>query len=183
VTSRKRNALSTTAHHEAGHAVAAYYLGQSIRHASIQPKEGSRGHVLHYPLKFASQHGEFDDSLRGIHRAECRIIICLAGPLAQRKFAPRSQWRAGGGGMFETGSDFDTVADFLIRIGGADQKARELYSALLWRRAELLVDLRWKEIQAVAADLLEHRRLTARGVKSAIDRALGLKPVVLIEGR
>lgn len=107
----------------------------------------------------------FDDSLRGIDRAEKRIIILYAGPLAVRKLAPRSRWRRGGS------SDFEVVRMFMLHLQGEDDKYNILYAKLVWRRAELLVEHRWKDICAVADGLLEHRTLDQAGVYAVILRA------------
>lgn len=129
-----------------------------------------------YPLKFATD-GVFDDSLQGIHRAECRIITAYAGPIAQRAYAPRSPWRACGGGHLEPGTDFDVANDLLFRLAGSDELERNLLSKLLWRRAELLVQHRWRVIEAVAKRLLEVGRLTRREVFEIRAETLGLAPV------
>jgi hypothetical protein len=57
-----------------------------------------------------------------------------------------------------------------------DKNYSALYSNLLWRRAELIVDHEWKAVEAVAAELLKHRTLKPDEVRAAIDRAHGLKP-------
>jgi hypothetical protein len=150
-----------TAFHEAGHAVAAFCVRQKVRKASIVPKMDTLGHVVHSPLKFGDN-GLFDDSPRGIDRAEKRIVICYAGPLASRKFQPRSRWKLGGSG------DFDTARMLMAHLQGPDDKYNTLYSKLLWRRAELLVDFRWPEINAVAEALIEHRTLDADALEAAI---------------
>ena len=80
---------STVAYHEAGHAVAAFYLGQNIRKVTILPYGDSRGHYLRRRRRRTVEgRGMFDES-------SCKIfadIICLyAGQLAQRRFAaPKS---------------------------------------------------------------------------------------------
>jgi hypothetical protein len=161
---RERN----TAIHEAGHAVASYFLHHRILRATIVPKPGSLGHVRHTRLKFSDQ-GMFDDSLRGTDRAEKHIVICYAGPLAARKFAPRSQWRQSGI------IDFDIASELFSHLDTHDDEYNRLYAKLLWRQAQLLVDLRWREINAVADDLVQHRTLNADGVRAAIHRSLGVK--------
>jgi len=153
-----------TAIHEAGHAVAAFYLHQRIRRATIVPRADSLGHVAHFPVKFADQ-GLFDDSRRGIDRAEKRVVILYAGPLASRKLAPRSRWRRGGSW------DFEGVRVLMSHLQGNDDKYNTLYAKLIWRRAELLVEHRWKDICAVADALLEHRTLYQAGICAAILRA------------
>lgn len=164
--------LERTAYHEAGHAVASYFLHVKIKAVTIIPSEETLGQLTHPPLHFGRQ-GVFDDSVRGINRAERHVIVLLAGPLAERKFAPHSRWR------LHAGSDFDSMGELFGRIQGEDDEAATLYGRLLWRRAQRLVELRWKDIGAVAQALLEHKRLDAAGVDTAICRAHGLKPLTL----
>jgi ATP-dependent Zn protease len=155
--------LVGTAHHEAGHAVASIYLRQRIVRATIVPKKDSLGMVTAARLKFADHH-IFDCSPRGIDRAEKRIIICYAGPLASRKFAPRSRWK-------DTGSsDFEIATDLLSHLQVPDDKCNVLYAKLLWRRAECLVEHHWKDICAVAKALLERRTLDQTDVIDVMSR-------------
>jgi hypothetical protein len=88
---RERNA----AIHEAGHAAASYFLRHKIRYVTIIPKSGSLGYTSRAPMKFVHR-GVFDDSPRGVDRAEKYIVICFSGPFASRKLAPRSMWAVGG---------------------------------------------------------------------------------------
>jgi hypothetical protein len=150
--------------HEAGHAVAAFFQHQRIVRATIIPTTEWLGHVLHSPLKFADR-GMFDESLRGIDRAEKRIVVLFAGPIAARKFEQRSHWRMVGR------SDFDSAAKMFSYLESDDDEYNRLYGKLLWRRAELLVQLRWPEINAVADELVRHRTLDLDGVRAAIERA------------
>jgi ATP-dependent Zn protease len=85
----KQKVLENTAYHEAGHAVAAHYRHVKIQRATIVATADYLGCVSHAPIQFAKD-GEFDDSLRGIDRAERSIIVCYAGPLASRKFQPQA---------------------------------------------------------------------------------------------
>jgi len=171
--STRPDPLRVTAIHEAGHAVASYFLHVKIKAVTIIPAEDALGEVTHPPIRFASSPGVFDDSVRGIDRAERHIIVLWAGQLAQRKHAPRSRWRVSGS------ADREAAMKLFWHITSADEKARNLQSALLWRRAELLVEQHWKSILAVADALLEHKTLDADGVRAAVDRAHGLKPLAL----
>jgi hypothetical protein len=172
----KSRQLIDTAHHEAGHAVAAYYQHVNIRYVTINPEKDSLGHVRNTRVQFGRD-GVFDDSLRGIDRAERRIVVLYAGPIASRKLSPRSRWRVGGS------SDFDIARDLFTHIDSPDQKYRNLYAALLWRRAELIVETRWKDIRAVAAALLKQRMLDRKAVSNVIDSANGLKPMSFSSAR
>jgi hypothetical protein len=161
--------LKRTAFHEAGHAVAAFYLLVRIKHVTIIPTADTLGHMKGTRVQFTRQ-GVFDDSLRGTDRAGRHIMVCWAGQLAQRKLAPHSRWRLDGAG------DTDLAMELFSHIDSHDEKARNLQVALLWRRTQLLVELRWKEIQAVAAALLRRKTLKADDIREVVKEALGLKP-------
>lgn len=165
-------ALRLTAIHEAGHTVAAYYLNVRIEHVTIVPAKDYRGRLKHTAVRFG-RHGLFDDSVRGTDRAERHIMVCYAGELAQRKLAPRSKWHIGGS------DDNQRAMDLFWHIASADEKTRNLHLALLWRRTEVLVEVRWKDIQAVAAALLKHGTLDADEVAVTIAEANGLRPFTL----
>jgi hypothetical protein len=165
----RKNDLADTAHHEAAHAVAGFALGVKMKYVTIIPKDDSLGHLRREAVRWG-QEGLFDDSPRGIARAECHIVTFLAGPLASRRFSPGSRWRIGGS------SDFDSAELLLDRIGGHDAKHRDLYGKLLWRRSECLVEQRWKEVQHLAAVLLKHETLDANRVRDEIGRSHGLEP-------
>jgi hypothetical protein len=163
----KSDNLAQTAHHEAGHAVAAFYQGIRIRHVTIVPTKDALGHVKNHKVLWATN-GMFDDSPRGVDRAERHIICLFAGPIAQRKFRRASRWRRAGG------QDFPAATELLVRICDEDDECQRLYSKLLWRRAELLVKFYWKDIKAVARELLKRRTLKGNDVVEAINRAHGI---------
>jgi hypothetical protein len=171
--STRADPLRGTAIHEAGHAVASFHLHVKIKAVTIIPAGDALGHMRHAPIAFTRDGITFDDSEKGVARTERRIILLWAGPLAERKFAPRSRWRVGAAG------DFATMDELFFRIQGADNEAARLYGKLLQRRAQLLVEHRWQDIVAVADALLEHKALDAHGVSDAILRAHGIKPLVL----
>jgi hypothetical protein len=75
--------------HEAGQAVVAFFQHQRIVRATIIPTTDTLGHVLHAPLKFADR-GMFDESLRGIDRAEKRIWQPAA---ANRQAFQQGDWQ------------------------------------------------------------------------------------------
>lgn len=156
----------STAIHEAGHAVVAFFLRVRIKYVTIMPdkKRGTLGHVRQHPVRFARQ-GVFDDSLRGVDRAERYILVLFAGQIAQRKHAPRSRWRDGGS------TDREKAMELFWRICSNDERARKLYLRLLWRKAECYVDAHWSAIQAVARELIARTTLTAEQSADVILRS------------
>ena len=104
------------AYHEAGHAVIALGFGESVRRATIKPRAGSRGQV----------------TLGGRQCGETALYITLAGPLAQRRFAPRSNWLTG---------DFAVAEKMIFGKGSSGTAAvKEKYLTAMVASAEQIVD-------------------------------------------
>ena len=93
-----------TAFHEAGHAVVAWRRGLKVHSATIVPTKDYSGMVRRGSLGVRL---DIDGSNRARLRAESAIVVCLAGPAAQRRHNPRS-WRAymGVSMIIETGPLF-----------------------------------------------------------------------------
>jgi hypothetical protein len=94
-TTKSARVAWTTAYHEAGHAVAAFFLGLRIGRAGItivpNKKEGAAG-TAHIPPDL-KDNPEYLTLPRTYLRIENFAVMCLAGDRAQRKFAPRSRSR------------------------------------------------------------------------------------------
>jgi hypothetical protein len=169
---RGSHSSEAVAHHEAGHAVTAIVLRTPIKSVTIVPAPGALGQLKHRPIHWGGRDGEFNSTPHGIDRAERHIMVSMAGPLASRKFLPGSHWRRTGN------SDFDSVRVLFTHIiSGPDPEYLRLYFGKLWRQAELLIDDNWKEIRAVAAELLKRGTLDKDAVRDAIDRARGIEPI------
>ncbi len=81
--------LRATAYHEAGHMVAAWRMHVKIHTATIVPTEDYEGCVHHEsPLRGIKL--DVDGSDRAEIKANKMVLICLAGPAAQRHYNPRS---------------------------------------------------------------------------------------------
>ena len=169
---RKRLEVKATAIHEAGHAVAAYFLRVRIKHVTIAAADDYLGKVTAQPVRFG-RHGVFDDSVAGTDRAERHIMVCFAGSFAERKFAPRSHWRIG------ASADNSLAMELFSHVAHPDEKVRNLQLALLRRRTESFVEGRWKQICAVAEKLLTAPTLSADQVAATIDESMGLEPFKL----
>jgi hypothetical protein len=105
-----------TAFHEAGHAVACRRLGLKVRSASTVPEGDSAGRVVHRD-PWRGINLEWNDSARADRRAKAVIIMCLAGPEAQRRYSPRS-WR-----FVHGASDRAAVVDLALRMNGSNEAA------------------------------------------------------------
>jgi hypothetical protein len=141
------NQRQIAAYHEAGHAVIALALSVTRLHVSIEPKGSSLGRVVHLGLP-----GPDDDSA---------ILISLAGPLAQRRFAPDSEWPT---------NDLAAVDEIVAaRVGTAAERAENLAS--LCDHAVRIVDHFWEDITVTANALLKRTTMTGDEITSEIRAA------------
>lgn len=159
--------LEPTAYHEAGHAVASWCLHVPIRHVTIISDDTSAGHVQNHKMnRRTALNIELDDRFSlGRLRAEKLVMVAMAGPLAQERYAPRSvrYWHGGG--------DRDAITELLIRYadtlpdGSLDCRA---HGKLLKQWTRTLLENNWYLVEAVAAALLERRRLSGSETRDVI---------------
>ena len=142
------NQRTIVAHHEAGHAVVALALAIKGLHVSIQPSGDSLGRVTLHELPAPD-----DDSM---------VFISLAGPFAQWRFAPDSNWLT---------SDITNVEQIVARRGGTRAETKA-HLASLCGHAVRIVDYFWYDIKVVAEALLEHTTMTGDEITSAIRSAM-----------
>jgi cell division protease FtsH len=153
-----------TAYHEAGHAVAMYWLSLPIASATIIPdKEAGSAGAAHG----ARFHPTPD-------RLEKEIIIMLAGPHAQRKHTGRSDHRG-------ATQDYRRAVKFAFRrfgerreLGDVEEELRSVVGAYLryldlWTARN--VSLWWPAIEAVAAALLKRETLSGRQIRGILREA------------
>jgi hypothetical protein len=170
----ERRELKATAHHEAGHAVAAWYLGllksksNSIR-LTIKADDaaGSLGHFVGDRIpKWYSPDSKMTDRIR--LRAERHIVVSLAGQLAEARFL---------GEQPEFGSDGDNknAAMFASHLFTSDEVI-DAYLRFCWCRAKELVEVRWQAIEIVASRLLERETLSMDDLTEAIAAARPRRP-------
>jgi ATP-dependent Zn protease len=152
--------LQATAHHEAGHAVAAWRKGLRFKHVTIEPnaEAGSLGHLLHSSAKWFNP--EIDQSDRAILHAERHIITAFAGQIAEAKFLGRRV-------RYGMKRDNEGAVDLGIRMCGSSE-VREAYLRYCFLASRNLVDANWKAIEAVAEALLERRTLSQEDVIEVI---------------
>jgi len=85
-----KKSLGATAHHEAGHAVAAWRLEIPFRYATIIPHEDSLGHVLfnRFP-KWCDEESERYQPGRARLWVERRVRVYCAGQIAEAMYHGR----------------------------------------------------------------------------------------------
>jgi hypothetical protein len=105
-------AIEHAAYHEAGHAVLALVCQAAVRRATIKPRGNRRGRVI------------FDSHLEPT--ADLMILIALAGPFAQRRFVPKSDWI--------TASDFNSVLKAIFDKGNGSAKRKRKTSGRCCRQ-------------------------------------------------
>jgi hypothetical protein len=163
-----------TAHHEAGHAVAAFYFDHSINYVTIKPGKDFAGRCIRppgYGRNFEPESGAI--SARQYVTMLDNIVISFAGHEAEAAHSGRQNWVG-------SRSDREKAADLALYISGGPEDASAL---LRWRRitARGLVETRWTEITAVAAALLDRETLTGGEVREAIRIGLGLPDLAPLE--
>jgi hypothetical protein len=149
---RNTSQFEATAYHEAGHAVIAYVLGYRPQFVTIVPTLDTAGHIIHpNPLDGCQRNPDSSDEAR--LRIESLITICFAGPIAQKRYNPRS-WRRAHGQW-----DYEKVAELGLRVCGSAEQARAF---IRWREIAAcdMVRAHWPRIQLVAGQLLERENLS-----------------------
>ena len=147
------------AHHEAGHAVAAFRAGREIREVCISAATDDPmydGNIQHDNPLYGQHIGDGDERLSDYYDGE--LIIALAGPEAEHRH---------NSGARIAGNDLDVAQEILDRFVGS-RVERERYLRLMQRETRGLVNREWPAIERVAAALLRHGRLTGGQVAQLI---------------
>jgi hypothetical protein len=156
------------AHHEAGHAIAYVEFDVPFKKVWLEYSKTGRGFVeaesnyLVIPTPAAYE----EDA-----------AISLAGPFAQRRYAPHSHWRltAGYQGKIH-GREIHTpesdlayfwqnINALIDRDGGYDAVVKRIEAC-----TKALIKARWSEVKLIAAALLAHKTLTERQVYRLVKR-------------
>ena len=156
-------ALRATAYHEAGHAVADWRHGFKIKRVTIVPAVNSKGMVSGKDFRFRDlEYGRLTGNRIGYYHD--RIICCLAGGEAQRRFNPRS-FRT-----HHTASDIESVKELLFRLHSDQEK--EAFHAMKYLQARARNFVRFsmnrQMIEDLAKALLERRSMTGEEVAETL---------------
>ena len=157
---RRTQSLEAIAYHEAGHAVMAFITRRRILVVSINPTEGTLGHIRTAKLgeKTCNEietRSEFDLKIRA--RVEAEIMGIYAGPIAQSLF------QGGRINMRDAASDFDNLADLLMHVCDPDEEAQAYGEWLSQRTKRLLKQpFHWAAVETLARELLQRRHIGGR---------------------
>lgn len=153
--------LEATAYHEAGHAVAHWRFGCPITRVTIAPEDDYLGVVVaDDPVMY--MHLDWDASPEIDQALNQGIMIYFAGPLAQVRF-DSSSWSE-----FHGDSDYETASPMLLRLGGSSENASAI-SERLESETRAFLEKHWREVEAVANALLEHRDLDGTSVTTLLE--------------
>jgi hypothetical protein len=162
---RQRRALEAVAYHEAGHAVVALELRRGFRYATIVPETTSLGHLK--PTKTpASFRPDINTDRRTSARIEREVLIGLAGLVAEGIHRGR---RNHGGAS----SDCRQVSNLASYHYGYGEVLTKWIDYML-ARTEALVGSppNWVKVEALAKQLIIHRRLGVKRVREVCELAI-----------
>ncbi len=180
--------LTATAYHEAGHAVAAYWLPYASKTTTLSivavedawgyhdtadaPPWDPEGDGLSLEEDIDSElvgmnpelrklKMELED-LKRIARVESEIIVLYAGPEAERRYRGRYN---------KVGATSDRSRAVLLASLVVDS-CKDSYLEYCVQRAKALIDSRWRMIETLAEALLEHDTLSGEKVKAILDKLI-----------
>ncbi len=162
---RRPSQLECTAYHEAGHAVAAIHLGQTVKRVSIVPREEDEtlGRMTGRKPPGWFEPDVYRDSR---HRdwIEGEVLVLLVGGLAEARLKGQRN-RVGAGG------DYQAVLRLTGYLCGSKEEEKK-YLDWLHCRARGLLDAPgfWRAVKDVAAELLREQEISGRRAR-AIYRA------------
>ena len=163
---KRTKALESTAYHEAGHAVAAWRYGVRTKRLSIVPEPSFAGQHVRHPY-FGGINQEWGSSPRAQRRVENMVLVCCAGPAAQRRFNPK------GFRNYHAEGDWYQAINLLSHLTG-DDEILSAYFKLIDLRARKFVAQPsvWPLIEGLAETLLEREHLTGMEVRAIISDSM-----------
>jgi hypothetical protein len=155
--------LARVAHHEAGHAVVAFVLGQHIGRVTITPDEdkGSAGAVKRRVLKIDREQEQRSPTLREERQLRDEVVARFAGAQAEAHFRGIPLQEVLDEGTAD--DDYEPVYTFAQALEGSPGPRTALLDYLQARAADL-VELHWFLIEALAAELLARKALSGPAV-------------------
>lgn len=157
--------LKKTAYHEAGHAVACYFLRIRFTNVTIVPEDNCLGCLKHSKDHHKNFNPEWDNSRKVGDRIEKEVIVRFAGQIAEGLFM---------GKHIRKGSEHDrSSAIDLALYGVGEGEVLQTYINYLWARAKEQVRQPrfWAAVKALAAELLVRKKIGYRKAREIIERA------------
>jgi ATP-dependent Zn protease len=162
---RLRRRLIAAAFHEAGHAVAAYHLKVRFRRIAIVSDTAKELGWLELWLTPQTT-ADRTVNMRTAHAIERSVIVLLAGSQAERMALGRAKYLGSGLDFFEAvryaGYLCRTRLEMSAYLRWMQLRVRALVESPTWRRP----------IEALAACLVQRRKLGAREARAIIRRAI-----------
>jgi hypothetical protein len=156
--------VRSTAYHEAGHAFVACYFRLATHSISIEPEKGeSDGHVRYQnPLAGVDLNRDYSDEAR--FKVEKLMIICFAGPAAQRYYNPK------GVRKYHAEHDMEIVDKLMMRFAGGSKETMKAHHKWLSLRALDIVSNPeyWQTISNLAEALIERGSLNKEEIHKLV---------------
>ena len=149
------------AYHEAGHVVVYWHLtGHAPIRVTIEPSIGTLGRVDRKRLIDNTRLGA-DISDKARVRAEKKIMIKLAGPVAEKRYSCRSR-RNGHASM-----DWLEAFDIARRLIGNERETIAYVAWLEYRTADV-IQQQWQNVKRVAGALLTRKTLSGAELQKTL---------------
>ncbi len=176
--------LKSTAHHEAGHAIASYMLRPHVKieQITVAPRNNTLG--------FVSYNTEDESKALSLEDIKNQICVCFAGRIAEIKYAKENGLEAGASSDLQKATNLAYIAiselgmgeelgyinvSSLKNLNGGyiSQKIEEEMVNLLKEqksRCEELVQKQWQTIQKVANELLDKESISENEFLSLVNK-------------
>jgi len=158
-----------TAHHEAGHAVASFLLGEMPDYVTIRPEGDTAGHMAYLSVesRAIARAAVYGSTQADRDRVTTWLVSTAAGPAAQALFMRRGSrlhffdqqsWET-----FDGGGDYRRASNVTgdLPYANLEEAAEEAFDLL--EQPEV-----WTAVRDVAEDLLRFKELPYEGIRDAI---------------
>lgn len=156
----------SSACHQAGHAVAAWYHNIDVKLITIKPASDALGRAQH-PNPLQGVDTAWDTSTRARIRMERLVSVCLAGPLAQRKFSLVGFRRS------HAEDDWQQAVDLLSYFVVSHEELEAYFRLLQIQTQNLLsLDFVWQNVLNLATVLLKRETLSGAEANRIIEETI-----------
>ena len=167
----KTEQLRRTAYHEAGHAIAILSLGRSFRIATIEPVDGSLGHVSnHHAYRFIDPDiASYTWSARERRVVKQQVFVSLAGIAAVRILLGKYPRRR------RDTTDYELVTSILESFNaGYLDEVDDAYVSYMELVTKNSLDGNWNFVEILAKELLEKKTLKNSEVRALVPTTITL---------